>query len=59
MTRNADLEALRRRRDESALRADELAEQYDRFPHNEIKRELEAACRKVDAFDRAITECST
>jgi hypothetical protein len=59
MTRPADVMALRRKRCEAARRADELVDLFDKYPSVEIKTEMDLWCREVDAFDRAIAECST
>ena len=49
-----DIEALRRRRAEAAAKADSLADQHDRWPHEEIRKARDAAARLVDAYDRML-----
>lgn len=53
----ADL--LRAKRSEAAARADELQCALDRYPHREIRRELERWARLVNAYDRTLAEMST
>jgi hypothetical protein len=48
----ADLEA---KRAAAARKADDLADQYDRFPHREIKEARDAAVRLVDRYDETIS----
>jgi hypothetical protein len=59
MTRpSATLAELQAKRAEAARRADELAEQFDRYPHREIREARDAAARLVDAYDRTINSMS-
>jgi hypothetical protein len=58
MTRR-DLEALRRERDDAARKADQLTDQYDRWPNVDIREARDAAVRLVNAYDRTLAELST
>jgi len=58
MTR-ADIDALRRKRDAAAAKADDMATLFDRYPKGEIKVERDRLARLVDSYDRLLGTLST
>jgi hypothetical protein len=57
--RHSDIDALRRGRAEAASKLDALADAYSRWPHRELKTEMERARLCVDYYDAVLSELST
>jgi hypothetical protein len=51
-------EDLLRKRDEAASKADELQQQFELYPHDEIRKARDTAARLVDRYDQTIADIS-